>query len=54
MAKTLNEFAVADGRIRDFMQKPGLATFDPKDKYQPIPQTQIDLQPGVLTQNEGY
>ncbi|MGC3945257.1 MAG: RagB/SusD family nutrient uptake outer membrane protein [Chryseolinea sp.] len=30
------------------------ATFDDKDKWLPIPQGQIDLKPGVLTQNPGY
>jgi hypothetical protein len=30
------------------------ATFDAKDKYQPVPQTQLDLEPGVLKQNTGY
>jgi hypothetical protein len=30
------------------------ATFTEKAKYQPIPQTQRDLQPGVLEQNTGY
>jgi len=25
-----------------------------KDEYRAIPQTQLDLQPGVLTQNPGY
>lgn len=54
MAKTLNDFAQADLRIRDFMKSPGLAKFDEKDKYQPIPQTQLDLQPGVLVQRPGY
>jgi hypothetical protein len=51
MAKTLNDFAQADLRIRTFMQG---ATFDERDRYQPIPQTQMDLQPGVLVQNSGY
>ena len=52
MAETLNSFAQADTRIRDFMNG---AVFDPeRDKYQPIPQEQIDMQPGVLVQNPGY
>ncbi len=54
MAATLNEFAQNDARIRQFMQKPGLATFEEKDKFQPIPQLQLDLQPGVLEQRPGY
>ena len=52
IAATLNAFAEADLRIRTFMRD---AHFDMgKDEYQPIPQTQIDLQPGVLVQNPGY
>ncbi|MEJ1241505.1 RagB/SusD family nutrient uptake outer membrane protein [Chryseolinea sp. T2] len=30
------------------------STFDDKDKWLPLPQGQIDLKPGVLTQNPGY
>jgi hypothetical protein len=52
MAKTLNDFAKNDLRTRPDVMKG--ATFDEKDKYQPIPQTQMDLQPGVLKQNTGY
>jgi len=51
MAATLNAFAQGDLRIRDFMRS---ATFTETDKYQPIPQIQLDLQPGVLEQNPGY
>ena len=33
----------------------GNAEFNPnQDRYYPIPQGQIDIQPGVLSQNEGY
>ncbi len=52
MAKTLNDFAKNDLRTRPDVMKG--ATFDEKDKFQPIPQTQMDLQPGVLKQNTGY
>ena len=52
MAKTLNDFAKNDQRTRPDVMKG--ATFDEKDKYQPVPQTQMDLQPGVLKQNTGY
>jgi len=52
MAKTLNDFATNDLRSRPDVMKG--ASFDEKDKYQPIPQTQLDLQPGVLKQNTGY
>jgi hypothetical protein len=52
MAKTLNEFAAKDLRIRNTMQG---AEFNPeRDKYLPIPQNQINLQPDVLVQNPGY
>lgn len=51
MADVLNNFARADERIREFMKG---ASFDEKDKYQPIPQGQIDIQPGILEQNTGY
>ncbi len=49
MTKTLNEFAEND--IRSFMRG---YSFTEKAKLQPIPQVQIDLQPGVLEQNPGY
>ncbi|MEI6276417.1 MAG: RagB/SusD family nutrient uptake outer membrane protein [Prolixibacteraceae bacterium] len=52
MAATLNAFAKNDLRVRPDVMKG--ASFDEKDKYQPIPQTQMDLQPGVLKQNTGY
>ncbi len=51
MVKTLNDFAAADLRIRDFMKG---ANFSNKDKFMPVPQTQLDLQPGVLVQNPDY
>ncbi|MGM0620812.1 MAG: RagB/SusD family nutrient uptake outer membrane protein [Bacteroidota bacterium] len=52
MAEVLNEFAQNDLRIRDFMEG---KDFSPgTDKYQPIPQGQLDLQPEVLVQRPGY
>ncbi|HDR50142.1 MAG TPA: RagB/SusD family nutrient uptake outer membrane protein, partial [Mariniphaga anaerophila] len=54
MAATLNAFRDADARIRQFMVSPGPATFSEKDKFMPIPQGQLDLQPGVLKQRPGY
>jgi hypothetical protein len=51
MTATLNSFARADERIRDAMKG---AIFTEKAKYMPVPQAQIDLQPGVLVQNPGY
>ena len=52
MAATLNAFAKNDLRTRPDVMKGG--TFTEKAKFQPIPQTQMDLQPGVLKQNTGY
>lgn len=52
MAATLNAFAAADQRVRPEVMKG--TSFDEKDKYQPVPQVQLDLQPGVLVQNSGY
>ena len=53
MKATLEAFALADQRVRPDVMKG--ATFDtPKDKYMPVPQTQMDLEPGVLKQNTGY
>ena len=52
MADVLNDFAVADLRIRhSFMSG---ANFSEMDKYQPIPQDQINMQPDVIKQNPGY
>ena len=52
MAATLNAFQQADLRIRTVMQ--GYQFNMGHDEYQPVPQGQIDLQPGVLVQNPGY
>jgi hypothetical protein len=38
-------------KIREFMRG---KTFSDDDKYQPVPQTQLDLQPGVLKQRPEY
>jgi hypothetical protein len=52
MADILNGFASADLRVRAaFMAG---ANFSEGDKYQPIPQSQLDLQPGVLEQRPEY
>lgn len=52
MADILNDFAAADLRVRaSFMSG---ASFTEKDKYQPIPQAQLDLQPEVLVQRPEY
>lgn len=52
MKATLEAFAAADLRVRPLVMKG--AIFDEKDKYMPVPQVQLDLQPGVLKQNAGY
>ncbi len=52
MAEILNSFAVNDKRVRaSFMNG---ANFSDADKFMPIPQSQLDLQPGVLVQRPGY
>lgn len=52
MEKTLNDFAESDLRVRNTMNG---AIFKPtRDKYMPIPQNQINLQPDVLVQNPNY
>ena len=52
MAAVLNAFQQADLRVRTVMDG---ATFNMgRDEYQPVPQTQMDLQPGVLVQQDGY
>jgi hypothetical protein len=52
MADILNGFAAADLRVRkSFMTG---ANFSEVDKYIPIPQTQIDLQPGVIEQRPEF
>lgn len=52
MKETLDAFAKADLRVRPDVMKG--ASFDEKDKYMPIPQVQLDLQPGVLVQDPLY
>lgn len=52
IAETLNAYARNDERTRTFMKG---ATFTPgKSEYMPIPQAEMDLQPGILVQNPGY
>ena len=52
MADILNDFAEGDLRVRSsFMEG---AVFSEEDKYQPIPQDQLDLQPDVLVQRPEY
>jgi len=51
MVQTLNDFAQGDLRVREFMRG---AIFTERDKYMPVPEDQINLQPGVLVQNPDY
>lgn len=52
MATILNDFAAADLRVRAAFMKG--ATFSEGDKFWPIPQAQLDLQPGVLEQRPEF
>lgn len=49
--EVLNAFIVKDLKFRDFMTG---ASYDPKKSYWPLPESQLDLQPGVLKQDPGY
>lgn len=52
MAEILNSFAANDKRVRaSFMNG---ANFTDADKFWPVPQAQLDLQPDVLVQRPGY
>jgi hypothetical protein len=54
-AKTINGFIQQDIPFRNYLGGTTPAVFiEGKNEYWPIPQTQIDLQPGVLVQNPGY
>ena len=49
---TLNHYLTYESTLRSYLQG---AKFTPgKDEYFPIPQRQIDLEGGALTQNPGY
>jgi hypothetical protein len=49
---TLDAYIIKDGLFRSFMRG---AKFDAvKNDYWPLPQDQIDLQKGVLTQDASY
>jgi starch-binding outer membrane protein, SusD/RagB family len=52
MKQVLDEFAVADRRIRPYIMAG--ATFNNSSKFMPVPQSQLDLQPGVLVQRPEY
>ncbi|HCI54842.1 MAG TPA: RagB/SusD family nutrient uptake outer membrane protein [Bacteroidales bacterium] len=50
--QTLDDFVARDVKIRIFMQG---AVYEPdRDDYWPLPQDQLDIQRGVLTQDPGY
>jgi len=52
MAQVLNDFKTGDLRVRPSFMKD--AVFDERDKYQPVPQAQLDIQEGVLVQRPEY
>jgi starch-binding outer membrane protein, SusD/RagB family len=52
MEQVLNDFKTGDLRVRPSFMKD--AVFNEGDKYQPIPQAQLDLQEGVLVQRPEY
>ena len=54
MAEILNAFVDSDLRIRAFMGIGGKSQFSNNDKYMPIPQAQLDVQPDVLVQRPEY
>jgi hypothetical protein len=55
IATTLNAYVQDDITFRSFMATGGVATFNAtEDDYWPIPQSQMDLQKGVLTQDASY
>ena len=52
---TINAYFDQDRAFRSLFGGVNPAVFIPnKNEYWPIPQTEIDLQPGILTQNPGY
>ena len=52
---TINAYLTQDRAFRSLFGGVSPAVFVAnKNEYWPIPQTQLDLQPGVLTQNTGY
>ena len=47
----LNEYIKSDLKFRDFLTG---ASYNPKKSYWPLPESQLDLQTGVLQQDPGY
>ena len=55
IAETLNAYIADDITFRSFLTTGGTAVFNAEeDDYWPIPQSQMDLQKGVLTQDSSY
>ncbi|MDR2234355.1 MAG: RagB/SusD family nutrient uptake outer membrane protein [Tannerella sp.] len=48
---TLNAFIAHDSQFRDFMKG---ATYSAAKRYWPVPQLQVDIQPGVIAQDPDY
>ena len=54
IATTLNDYISRDIKFRTFMANPVAVFNATEDDYWPLPQDQIDLQKGVLTQDASY
>lgn len=55
IANVLNAYIADDIQFRSFLATGGVAVFNAnEDDYWPLPQSQIDLQQGVLTQDPSY
>ena len=50
--EVLTDYIKRDSEFREFMKQ--ASTYSPAKRYWPIPQLQIDIQKGVLTQNPNY
>ncbi|MEY8487155.1 RagB/SusD family nutrient uptake outer membrane protein [uncultured Parabacteroides sp.] len=50
-SEVLNDFIARDSKFRDFMQG---VSYSINRRYWPLPQTQIDIQQGVLSQDPDY
>jgi len=51
-ANTINLFIAQDSKFRNYLG--GSVFVAGKHEYWPIPQSQVDLQQGVIVQNPGY
>jgi starch-binding outer membrane protein, SusD/RagB family len=52
IADVLNDYVSRDGEFRAFMR--GAQFVSPRDEYWPIPQAQLDIQQGVLSQDPNW